>query len=200
MGAARHNPSAGYSFSLYAVTALSSFSDTACSGLQTGNPDMAIHQCCYNLSDFISFWILSPKWKGRGGRRSSSMILSYLWILLSTADWDQTIIKKWKVPGKVTPPPPFIFKSLIYFILLLLQQIHVVCCSQGFWLMDFFSLHLRFHGCIFNILCYCETRLGLHLVLESRPKQQLEIELLGAAVWSKAFQCQLSQFDKSQSE
>jgi len=70
MGAARHNPSAGYSFSLYAVTALSSFSDTACSGLQTGNPDTTIHQCCYNLSDFISFWILSSKWKGRGGRRT----------------------------------------------------------------------------------------------------------------------------------
>lgn len=134
MGAARHNPSAGYSLSLYALTALSSFSDTACSGLQTGNPDMAIHQCCYNLSDFISFWILSPKWKRRGERREEenpAVWFSHTYAFCSVQQiGTRQKTKSGKVPGVFAPPISFIFKTLIYFIWFLLQQRHRVLQSR----------------------------------------------------------------------
>lgn len=154
MGPARRNPSAGYSFSFYAVTVLSSFSDCACSGLQTGNPDMAIHQCCYNLSDFISFWILSPKWKGRGGKENSAVWFFYTYEF--SIQWIQKLqkFKSEKVPGTSLPatsllppspipypPTPILFlRGWSLFLLFLLQQIHEVYCSGGFWLIDSFPL------------------------------------------------------------
>lgn len=199
MGPARHNPSAGYSFSFYAVTVLSSFSDSACSGLQTGNPDMAIHQCCYNLSGFISFWILSPKWKGRGGRRTQQYDFP---IPMSSPQYsgfrtDKNLkVKRYlanKQPSTTSlshtpssaalPAPPLTFKRLIYFFYFFNKYIQCTAVGVSGWLI--FFLYFRIHGAYW-IFCY-RTCLGLDLVLESRHEPPLEIELFEAALWIEEF-------------
>lgn len=108
----------------------------------------------------LAFEFYHQNEKEGGEEEGSSMILPYLWILLSTAAWDQTKIKQCKGTWKFDTPLLHLLFLRAGSLLFPFQHIHVVCCSQGFCLIFFPSFKVSWVCIEYSMLLWDPSRIA----------------------------------------